>query len=134
MADDVHVLAALVGRQALDLNVYAGFLLNTLSGALPPEYVTVQRESSLVGRLRRREADVVAVSVSLGEQRFTLRRASPTAPAEPSIGHEVGGVVLKSEQVALHDWTQRLATALADLAGRNQDATAALARITSMEV
>jgi hypothetical protein len=130
MTENVHVLAALVGRQALDLNVYADFLLNTLSGALPPEFVTVQRARSL---LRRRE-DVLAVSVSLGEQRFTLRRASPMARAEPSIGHEVGGIVLKSEPVTLDDWTKRLAAALAELAARNDDAAATLARITSMEV
>ena len=130
MADNVHVLAALVGRQTLDLNVYADFLLNTLTGALPPEYVTVQRSRSLL----RRQGAVLAVSVSLAEQRYTLRRASATARAEPSIGHEVGGVVLKSEPVALDEWTQRLAAALAEAAARNDDATAALARITSMEV
>jgi hypothetical protein len=34
---------AAVARQTLDLNVYAGFLLEALSGALPAEYVTVQQ-------------------------------------------------------------------------------------------
>jgi hypothetical protein len=131
MTDDVQILAAVVGRQTLDLNVYAGFLLYTLSGALPPEYVTVERSRSL---LRRKDAPVVAVSVSLGEQRFTLRRASATARPEPSVGHEVGGIVLKSEPLALDEWTRRLAAALAELAARNDAAAAALARITSMEV
>jgi hypothetical protein len=74
------------------------------------------------------------VSVSLGEQRFTLRRASATARPEPSVGHEVGGIVLKSEPVGLDEWTRRLAAALADLAAGNADSAAALARITSMEV
>jgi hypothetical protein len=124
-------LAAVVARQTLDLNVYAGFLLETLSGALPAEYVTVERSRSL---RRRRDVPVVAVSVSLGEQRFTLRRASPTAVPEPSISHEVGGITLKSEAVGLAEWAHRLAAALADLAARNADAAAALARITSMEV
>jgi hypothetical protein len=129
--DDVNVLAAVVGRQVLDLNVYAGFLLNTLSGALPPEHVTVEHARSL---LRRRDAPVVAVSVSLGEQRFTLRRSSPTARPEPVIAHQVGGIVLKSEPVPLDEWTQRLASALAEQAARDADTAAALARITSMEV
>jgi hypothetical protein len=127
----LDVLAAVVARQTLDLNVYAAFLLETLSGALPADYVTVQRAGS---RWRRRDTPVVAVSVSLGEQRFTLRRASPTARPEPSIGHVVGGITLKSEPVALSEWAQRLAAALAALAGRDADAAAALARITSMEV
>lgn len=130
-SDDVGVLAAVVGRQALDLNVYAAFLLESLSDALPAEYVTVERARSM---FRRRDSPVVAVSVSLGEQRFTLRRATATARPEPSIGHEVGGIVLKSEPVGLDEWTQRLAVALAELAAGNADSAAALARITSMEV
>jgi len=131
MTDEVSVLAAVVGRQTLDLNVYAAFLLDTLSDALPAEYVTVDRARSM---FRRRDAPVVAVSVSLGEQRFTLRRASATARPEPSVGHEVGGIVLKSEPVGLDEWTRRLAAALAGLAAGNADSAAALARITSMEV
>jgi hypothetical protein len=131
MTDEVSVLAAVVGRQTLDLNVYAAFLLESLSGALPPEHVTIERSRSL---LRRKDAPVVAASVSLGEQRFTLRRASATARPEPVIAHLVGGIVLKSEPVSLDDWTQRLATALADQAARDADTAAALARITSMEV
>ncbi|HEY3086583.1 MAG TPA: hypothetical protein VGJ59_00780 [Jatrophihabitantaceae bacterium] len=124
-------LAAVVARQTLDLNVYAGFLLDTLGDALPAEYVMVQRSGSL---WRRRDAPIVAVSVSLGEQRFTLRRASVTAVPEPSISHQVGGITLKSEVVALSEWAHRLAAGLAELAARNADAAAALARITSMEV
>jgi hypothetical protein len=129
--DGLGVLAAVVARQTLDLNVYAAFLLETLSGALPAEYVTVQRMGS---RWRRRDAPVVAVSVSLGEQRFTLRRASPTSRPEPSVSHVVGGISLKSDHVPLSEWAQRLAAALAEQAGRDADAAAALARITSMEV
>jgi hypothetical protein len=131
MSGELDQLAAVVARQTLDLNVYAGFLLETLSGALPAEYVTVQRSRSL---WHRQDAPVVAVSVSLGEERFTLRRASPTAVPEPSISHEVGGITLRSEAVALSEWAHRLAAALAELAARNADAAAALARITSMEV
>jgi hypothetical protein len=124
-------LAAVLARQTLDLNVYAGFLLEALSGALPAEYVTVQRSRSL---WRRRDAPIVAVAVLLGDQRFTLRRASPTARPEPSISHEVGGITLRSDVVPLDEWAHRLAAALAELAGRNADAAVALARITSMEV
>jgi hypothetical protein len=131
---DIDVLAAVVSRQTLDLNVYAGFLLDALAGALPSEYVTVQRRSSLGARLRRQQAPVIAVSVVLGEERFTLSRPDPTAVARSTIGHEVGGIVLKSEPVPLDQWTRRLATALARLADRNQDAATALARIMSMEV
>ncbi len=132
--ENVNLLAAVVSRQSLDLNVYAGFLLNSLSDALPPGYVEVQRRKSMLGRLRGGEAPVVEVSVRLGEQRFTLRRPDERAPATATIGHEVGGIVLRTEPVELTEWSRRLAVALADLARRNEAAAAALARMTGMEV
>ncbi len=132
--DDVNVLAAIVSRQSLDLEVYAGFLLQALSDALPAELVSVRRRSSLGGRLRGRPPAVIEVALHLGDQRFTLSRPEPNARIRSTVGHEVGGIVLKTEPVALDEWSRRLATELAELARRNDAAAAALARITSMEV
>jgi len=41
---DLDVLATELRRHGEDLSLYAGFLLNTLSAALPPELVEVERE------------------------------------------------------------------------------------------
>ncbi len=130
-SDEIRTLAAVVGRQSLDLNVHAGFLLDALAGALPEQYVTVQRKRSI---RRRGDAPVLAVSVRLGEHRYVLERSSATAVPSASVGHEVGGVVLSTKVMPLHEWSYRLAGALADLARDNVDVTAALQRITSFQV
>jgi hypothetical protein len=130
--DDIRTLAAMVSRQSLDLNVYAGFLLDALAGALPAEYVTVRRKRSI--RRRGDDAPVLAVSVRLGEHRYSLERSSPASVPSVSVGHEVAGVVLSTQVLPLDEWSYRLATALADLARHNLDVTAALQRITTVHV
>ncbi len=131
--EDVPSLAAVVSRQSLDLNTYAAFLLHSLDGALPPELINVQRKSSMFGRTKP-DAPILCVTVRLGEQRFVLQRPDPTRMPAASISHEVGGIVLRTESVALDTWSAHLADALAEYARTNQATAAALARITSFEV
>ena len=130
--DEIRVLAAVVGRQSLDLNVYAGFLLDALAGALPPEYVAVARKRSW--RHRGDDAPVLSVSVRLGERAYVLERATPTAAPVARVAHEVGGIVLSTRVVSLDEWSHGLAAALADLARDNADTAAALQRLTSFYV
>jgi hypothetical protein len=131
--DEVSALAAVVGRQSLDLNIYAGFLLSSLDGALPAEVVSVQRKTSLFARSKA-DGPILCVTVRLGEQRFVLRRADSAATPAASIAHEVAGVVLKTETIPLDQWSQRLARALAELARHNAATAAALERITAFRV
>jgi hypothetical protein len=134
---ELQPLAALVSQQAADLRVYAGFLFAALEGALPPEYLQIERRKSLIGRLRRNsqnEPEVIAVSVRLDERRFTLKRAAVGAAVESSIAHEVGGIVLATQQVPLAEWSEELAAALQQLAQHNKAAAAALQRLTSFNV
>ncbi|MDQ2837127.1 MAG: hypothetical protein M3Y42_18455 [Actinomycetota bacterium] len=132
--DELQPLAALVSRQAADLEVYAGFLFAALDGALPPELLVVERRASMLGRLRGQAGETVAVSVRLGDRRFSLRRTRPGAPTQSSISHEVGGIVLSTNQVPLADWSAQLASALHQLAQRNAGAATALQRLTSFTV
>jgi hypothetical protein len=127
-------LAAAVSQQAEDLKVYAGFLFAALDGALPPEYLSVERRSSLGGRLRGREPEVTAVSVRLGENLFTLRRPAVGAAVESTIGHQVNGIVLSRQTVPLGPWSQALAAALAQLAQDNSSIASALKRLTEFTV
>jgi len=131
--DGLPSLAALVSRQALDLNTYSAFLLNSLDGALPAELITVRRKTSLFGR-NKPDAPILCVTVRLGEQRFVLQRPDPTRTPTASVSHEVGGIVLRTDALALDAWSQQLASALADYARTNQETAEALARITSFEV
>jgi hypothetical protein len=126
---DLEVLAAGLRRHSADLSLYAGFLLNTLSSALPPEMVRIERQGGLV-RLRRGEPPVVAVSVVLEGQSFTLRRVKVGAPPRATIRHESGGVALRTETVGIDAWSRRLAAGLATYAERNAAAAEALARLT----
>jgi hypothetical protein len=127
-------LAELVSRQAADLEVYAGFLFATLDGALPPDVLEVQRRSSLTGRLRGKQADVVAVTVRLGEHAYALRRAGVGSPVQATVAHEVGGIVLATRQLPLADWSDQLVGALHRLAGENAAAATALQRMTTFTV
>jgi hypothetical protein len=129
--EEISVLAAIIGRQTLDLNLYASFLQGTLAGALPADYITVERRRSL---LRRGQQPIVAVSVRLGAHRFVLRRDSAAAAPQASVAHEVGGIVLRTEAVPLAEWADQLAAALSELARSNAEAAAALARLTSYQI
>ncbi len=130
---DLTVLAAVLSRQSSDLSVYAGFLVEALAGALPPENVVVERRRGLFGRAKD-DAPVVSVAVRLGENTFTLRRPTPDSAPVATVSHTVGGIVLKTATVALADWTQQVAAALGALTETNADAAAALARITRFTV
>jgi hypothetical protein len=127
---DLEVLAAGLRRHSSDLSLYAGFLLNTLSSALPPEMVRVERRGGLIARLRGAEAPVVSVSVVFDGRSFTLRRARVGAPAVATIRHESGGVALRTETVGVDAWSRQLAAALAGYAEQNAAAAEALARFT----
>ena len=130
---DLEVLAAELRRRSDDLSLYAGFLLSTLSSALPPELVDVERKGSVLGRLRGAEAPVVAATVRLGDQGFTLRRERVGAPAMATIRHESGGIALRTETVDLDEWSHRLAAALGGYADRHAGAAEALRRFTLPE-
>jgi hypothetical protein len=127
---DLEVLATELRRHSDDLSLYAGFLLTTLSAALPAELVEVERKGGLLARLRGGEPPVVAVAVRLADQRFTLRRDGAGTPATATVRHESGGIALRTDTVGLDEWSRRLAAALAAYAQHNAAAAAALARFT----
>jgi hypothetical protein len=126
---DLEVLAANLRRDSDDLSLYAGFLLNTLSAALPAQMVRVERKAGLFGRVKD-DAPVLAVSVLFGDRRFTLRRSGVGHPAQAQISHESGGVVLRTDEVGMDVWSRDLAAALAGYAQRHTAAAQALQRLT----
>lgn len=127
---DLEVLATELRRHSGDLSLYAGFLLTTLTSALPAEMIEVERKGSLLGRLRGAESPVVAVTVRLGDQGFTLRRDAVGRPPQATVRHESGGIALRTETVGLDEWSRRLAAALGTYAERNAAAAEALSRFT----
>jgi hypothetical protein len=128
---DLEVLAAALRGHSDDLSLYAGFLLNVLSAALPAELIEVQREGRWRARLSGRDPAVMSVSVLVGDNRYQLARDDVGRPPSARIRHESGGVVLSTRTVGVDEWSRALATDLAQLARANAAAAAALQRLIS---
>jgi hypothetical protein len=123
----VELLAAALRRDAADLEVYAQVLTGTLADALPPGSVSVERKRGMADRLAGREGRVARVDVSLGEQRLVLNLSGNRPMGE--VCKEVRGVVLSRRPVALDEWVQELAAAVAVRAESDARARAALERL-----
>ena len=110
-----------------DAAIYASVLTKSLSEALPPGYVTVERERSMADRMRGRSGEVSKVAVRLGDQVMTLavKDGQPTA----EVCREVRGVVLSRQQVPLGQWATVLASALMSHAESSAQAAEALRRL-----
>ncbi|MCQ4084774.1 hypothetical protein NGB36_30440 [Streptomyces sp. RB6PN25] len=126
-ADSIDVLTAALRRDAADLEVYAQVLTGTLSDALPPGSVAVERKRGMADRLAGREGRVERLEVFLGEQRLVLNLASGHPKGE--VCKEVRGVVLSRRPVALDEWVRELAGAVAARAQSDARARAALERL-----
>jgi hypothetical protein len=110
-----------------DTAIYASVLTKSLSEALPPEYVTVERERSMSDRMRGRPGEVSRVEVRLGDQVMTLAVKNGRPVAE--ICREVRGVVLSRQAVPIQQWASALASALMDHAQSSAQAAEALRRL-----
>jgi hypothetical protein len=130
---DLELLAAQLRKHSDDLSLYAGFLLNVLSAALPGEIVTVKREGKIKARLSgRSEPAVLAVSVHLGDRRYHIERAEPGRPLSATIQHQSGGVVLSTKTVTIDEWSRSMAAELNSVAGSNAAAAEIMARLTTL--
>jgi len=128
--DDALSLEMVTAALRLDTNdvaIYASVLTKSLSEALPPEYVTVERERSMADRMKGRPGEVSKVEVRLGDQVMSLAVKNGRPVAE--ICREVRGVVLSRQPVPLHQWAGALANALMVHAENNAQAAEALRRL-----
>jgi len=123
-APSFDLVAAALRADSADVAIYARVLTESLSDALPPGTVTVDRERSVSDRMRGRPGEVSRIVVRLGDQIMSLsvNRGQPAA----EICREVRGVVLSRTPVPLPEWTAALAGALVAHAERNAVAARAL--------
>lgn len=130
-ADDLslEMVTAALRVDSADVAVYTRVLTKSLSEALPPGYVTVERDRSVSDRMRGRPGEIAKVVVRLGDQLMTLavRNGQPSA----EICREVRGVVLSRENVPLQQWATALASALVVHAENNAQAAEALRRLVT---
>jgi hypothetical protein len=123
------MVTAALRMDSADVAVYTRVLTKSLSEALPPGYVTVDRERSMSDRMRGRPGEITKVAVRLGDQLMTLavRNGQPAA----EICREVRGVGLSRENVPLQQWASALASALVVHAENNAQAAEALRRLVT---
>jgi hypothetical protein len=129
-ADDalsLEMVTAALRLDSADAALYASVLVNSLGEALPPDYVTVERERSMSDRMRGRPGEVSKVEVRLGDQVMTLAVKNGRTAAE--ICREVRGVVLTRKTVPVQEWASALASALMSHAESNAKAAEALRRL-----
>ena len=125
----LEMVTAALRMDSADVAVYARVLTKSLSEALPPGYVTVERERSVSDRMRGRPGEISKVAVRLGDQLMTLGIKNGQPSAE--ICREVRGVVLSRENVPLQQWASALASALVVHAENNAQAAQALRRLVT---
>jgi hypothetical protein len=121
------MVTAALRLDSTDVAIYASVLTKSLSEALPPEYVTVERERSMSDRMKGRPGEVSKVAVRLGDQVMTLAVKNGRPVAE--ICREVRGVVLSRQEVPLQQWATALGSALMVHAESNAKAAEALRRL-----
>ena len=129
-ADDalsLEMVTAALRLDSADAALYASVLATSLGEALPPDYVTVERERSMSDRMRGRPGEVSKVVVRLGDQVMTLAVKNGRPAAE--ICREVRGVVLTRQPVPVQQWAAALASALVSHAQSNAQAAEALRRL-----
>lgn len=126
---NLDMVTAALRADSADVAVYARVLTESLSEALPPGTVEVERDRSMSDRMKGRPGVVTKVVVRLDDQVMTLsvQRGRPAA----EICREVRGVVLSRTPVQLGDWTAALASALVTHAERNAAAAVALRKLVA---
>ena len=125
----LEMVTAALRLDSADVALYARVLTKSLSEALPPGYVTVERERSMSDRMRGRPGEISKVAIRLGDQLMTLEVKNGQPAAE--ICREVRGVVLSRQNVPLQQWAGALASALVQHAENNAQAAQALRRLVT---
>jgi hypothetical protein len=125
----LDMVTAALRADSADVAIYTRVLAESLSEALPPGSVAVERERTMSDRMHGRRGEVSKIVVRLGDQVMTLgiRRGQP----ESEICREVRGVVLSRHSVPLQEWTTALAGALVAHAERNASTARALRRLVA---
>lgn len=126
---DLDMVTAALRADSADLAIYARVLTESLSAALPPEYVTIEWDRSVSDRMRGRPGQVTKITVRLGERVMSLAVRSGEPSAE--ICREVRGVVLSRQPVGLQEWAAELAAGLVRYAEQNAQAAEALRKLVT---
>jgi hypothetical protein len=123
------MVTAALRADSADVAVYAQVLTESLGAALPPGYVTIERERSVSDRMHGRPCKVSRITVRLGERVMSLAVKAGEPSAE--ICREVRGVVLSRQPVPVNDWAAELARVLVGYAEQNARTAEALRKLVT---
>lgn len=125
----LDMVTAALRADSADVAVYARVLTESLGDALPPGWVTIDRDRSVSDRMRGRPGQVSKITVRMGERVMTLAVQHGVPVAE--ICREVRGVVLSRQPVPVGAWAEELARALVAHAEQNAQTAQALRRLVA---
>ena len=125
----LDMVTAALRADSADVAIYARVLTESLGDALPPGWVTIDRDRTVSDRMRGRPGQVSRITVRMGELVMTLgvERGVPVA----EICREVRGVVLSRQPVPVAAWAQELARALVTHAEQNAATATALRKLVA---
>src|SRR5580765_1953029 len=121
--DEFELVAASLRADASDLAAFVEALAAKLEQALP-WYTRVHRRSTSLLAKRKR---VDRIEVTVGEEQYVLNSDRGSIDARRAT--TVRGIVLKSEPVALDQWIDALARAIAADARQSEQGRSALERL-----
>jgi hypothetical protein len=120
VASDFELLASSLRSDTADAEAFVEALAAKLAGAFPG-HVRVER-GGLLGNGRAER-----IEVELGERRYTI--ASKRGALRASRSRTVRGIVLKNEELPVHEWIDSLSRDLAETAGESELGRQALERL-----
>lgn len=118
--DDFELVAASLRADASDLRVFVDVLAEKLAGALP-DRTSVEHAGRFGGKRIR------GIAVRLGDAEYRLDHDPPEVACQRRT--LVRGIALKTEDLQLDEWIERLSRDLAQEAGSSERGRAALARL-----
>ena len=125
----LDMVTAALRADSADVAIYARVLTESLGDALPPGWVTIDRDRTVSDRMRGRPGQVSRITVRMGELVMTLGVECGAPVAE--ICREVRGVVLSRQPVPVAAWAQELARALVAHAEQNAATATALRKLVA---
>ncbi|HET9078333.1 MAG TPA: hypothetical protein VFN68_15465 [Acidimicrobiales bacterium] len=113
---DLELATAALLSDSHDVQFLLQLLARQLTGALG-DRVTVERDGGL---FRRRTTAVRSLRVTVGDDEYLATEQVC------SVGHDSGGIRIRTEKVSMDEWLSRLLRALQEEATHNQAARMAL--------
>lgn len=113
---DLELATAALLSDTHDVQFLLQMLARQLTGSLG-DRVKVERDGGL---FRRRNESVRSLRVAIGDDEYLATEKGC------AIGHDSGGIRIRTENVAMEAWLSRLLGALQEEAGHNQSARLAL--------